>query len=56
MKNIVIISRNRMTDDGEDSTSQSMSPDSMDEERPLKKARYVWQIKGRYRWGNSRGR
>uniref|UniRef100_A0A1B6JQ67 Uncharacterized protein n=1 Tax=Homalodisca liturata TaxID=320908 RepID=A0A1B6JQ67_9HEMI len=45
-----------MTDDGEDSTSQSLSPDSMDEERPLKKARYVWQIKGRYRWGHSRGR
>lgn len=39
-----------MTDDGEDSTSQSLSPESMDDERPpSKKARYVWQIKGRYR-------
>jgi len=43
-----------MTDEGEESTSQSMSPDSMDEERPLKKARYVWQIKGRCRWDRPR--
>ncbi|XP_054264748.1 uncharacterized protein LOC129004429 isoform X2 [Macrosteles quadrilineatus] len=42
-------------DEEKGSTSQSMSPDSVDEERPLKKARYVWQIKGRCRLDRPRG-
>lgn len=43
-----------MADNREDSASPSVSSDSMDEERPLKKARYIWQIKGRCRWNRPR--
>lgn len=45
-----------MMADEEDSTSRKLPSDSYGDERPMKKARYLWQIKGKYRLKQPRGR
>lgn len=44
-----------MMADEEDSASRKFPSDSYGDERPMKKARYVWQIKGKYRLKQPRG-
>lgn len=44
-----------MMADEEDSTSRKLPSDPYGDERPVKKARYLWQIKGKYRLKQPRG-